>query len=112
MTFNENDILIVNDVVKILKISRIQLYRMIKENKIPHFRINKIFYFSRAELTKWFNSKANFTINDIECSNESEIIDIKQDNPILNYKVSIRLANRLKPYCDHNNIKYHKTSFY
>lgn len=49
----EKDILNIEQASRILGISTTTLYKMVREKKIPHKRINTQIRFSRIELGKW-----------------------------------------------------------
>lgn len=51
--FDENEIMLSDEVIKILKISRVHLYRLLKDKKIPSIQIGRVHYFHRSKLNAW-----------------------------------------------------------
>lgn len=51
--FSPEEIMVVEDVLQVLRTSRVQLYRMLKKKEIPFHRIGKIYYFNRSRLAMW-----------------------------------------------------------
>jgi len=47
----------VSDVTRLLNVSEKTIYRWIKQNKLPAYKINEQYRFSRAELLEWATSK-------------------------------------------------------
>jgi len=47
----------VSDVTRLLNVSEKTVYRWIKQNKLPAYKINEQYRFSRAELLEWATSK-------------------------------------------------------
>jgi excisionase family DNA binding protein len=51
------EMITVNDVSKILKVSRIWIYKLAREKKIPCYRIESCIRFDRQEIEEWLAGK-------------------------------------------------------
>ena len=50
------DVLVVEDVARLLRIGRNAVYEMVARNTIPHCRLGKHIRFSRAAVMQWLSS--------------------------------------------------------
>lgn len=51
--------LTVDDLSKTLKVSRVWLYKLVREKRIPFYHIDKCVRFSVSEINEWLESKKN-----------------------------------------------------
>lgn len=50
------DVLVVEDVARLLRVGRNAVYEMVARNTIPHCRLGKHIRFSRAAVMRWLSS--------------------------------------------------------
>ena len=74
----EEDILFVKDVCRLLNIKPVTLYTKTSKEEIPHFKKGRRLYFSRKELQKWILSGQKLTLSERE--------ELSQRNLLVNNK--------------------------
>ena len=53
----DNDIMTLKEVAEFLKLSELSLYRLLRERKIPAFKIGQQWRFKKSALDKWIEEK-------------------------------------------------------
>lgn len=53
------DFLTVEDLSKILRVSRVWIYKLVREKRIPFYHVEKCVRFSSSEISEWLESKKN-----------------------------------------------------
>ncbi len=67
----------IKDIVSLLQVSEKTIYRWIKDQKIPCYRINHQYYFNRAEINEWIlSNKIELSPNLMNISPSSASVDI------------------------------------
>ncbi len=62
-------LLTVNEIAQMLRISENSIYRLIKQDKIPHHKINDQYRFSQTEIMEWATSHNKKIINGFSSKN-------------------------------------------
>jgi excisionase family DNA binding protein len=52
-----NEIMTIEEVAKMLRCHRTSLYRLLKLNQIPHFRLGTDYRFRRSSIDAWMNKQ-------------------------------------------------------
>jgi PTS system nitrogen regulatory IIA component len=69
----------IKDIVELLKISEKTLYRWLKEKKIPAYKINQQYRFSRTEINEWLlKNKISFTEKVFDLAVSSEPLSLRE----------------------------------
>ena len=66
----EEELLTIKEAANFLKYSVPSIYRLVSENKIPHFKKGSKLLFKKDELTAWLNEGRRKTVTEI--SNDAE----------------------------------------
>jgi len=53
------DILTPNEVASALRLSRVYIYKLMREGKLPYLRIGKVIRLSREEVERWLEERRN-----------------------------------------------------
>jgi excisionase family DNA binding protein len=53
------DFLTVKDLSRILHVSRVWVYKLVREKRIPFYHVEKCVRFSPSEISEWLESKKN-----------------------------------------------------
>ena len=53
------ELLTVDDLSKTLKVSRVWIYKLVREKRIPFYHVEKCVRFSPAEIKEWLEFKKN-----------------------------------------------------
>ena len=62
---NEKDIWDIDELCEYLHLSKSHIYKLTKDNKIPHYKTSKCLYFERKEILDWIrNSSEHIIPND------------------------------------------------
>jgi len=53
------ELLTVDDLSKSLRVSRVWIYRLVREKKIPFYHVEKCIRFSPSEVNEWLEERKN-----------------------------------------------------
>jgi excisionase family DNA binding protein len=53
------DFLTVDDLIKTLRVSRVWIYKLVREKRIPFYHIEKCIRFSPSEIQEWLKERQN-----------------------------------------------------
>jgi excisionase family DNA binding protein len=53
------ELLTVDDLSKTLKVSRVWIYKLVREKRIPFYHVEKCVRFSPSEIKEWLEAKKN-----------------------------------------------------
>jgi excisionase family DNA binding protein len=48
-----------NDLSRMLRVSRVYIYKLVRERRIPFFHVDRLVRSSPAEITQWLEKKRN-----------------------------------------------------
>jgi excisionase family DNA binding protein len=53
------EFLTVHDLSKLLRVSRVWIYKLVREKRVPFYHVDKCVRFSRSDISEWLESKKN-----------------------------------------------------
>ena len=53
------ELLTVDDLSKVLKVSRVWIYKLVSERRIPFYHVEKCVRFSPSEVNEWLEARKN-----------------------------------------------------
>ncbi len=57
MEENKNDFINLTGLIKYLNLSRIRIYKLIKHEKLPYYKLGNRYYFKLMEIDEYLSSK-------------------------------------------------------